>query len=180
MLGLTLKGLLAHRRRLVGTMLAVVIGVGFLTGTLAVSDRLRANFHTLFAQVNQGVDAVVRSGTAITPGGAGGAGFKQRGLMSASVLDRVQAVPEVARAVPEVDGLAQILDKRGKPIGGNGPPTIGGNWVTDPDLNPYRIVTGRAPANAGEVVIDSDSAAKGPFRVGDSITVDTPDPVSVR
>ena len=180
MLRIAAKGLWGHKRRMVGTFLAVVIGVGFLSGTLAVSDTLRGNFHSLFTTVDRGVDAEVRSATAITPSGFGGGGFKQRGLIDASLLERVRAVPGVLRAQPQVSGVGQLIDKKGKPIGGNGPPTLAGNWLDDPDLNPYRLVAGRAPQSPGEVVIDSDSATKGPVHVGDTTLVETPQPVSVR
>ena len=42
MLNVTLKGLWAHKRRMVGTLLAVFLGVAFLSGTLVLGDTLRA------------------------------------------------------------------------------------------------------------------------------------------
>ena len=48
----------------------------------------------------------------------------------------------------------QIVGADGDRIGGNGPPTRGSNWVTTASLNPWKVVDGRAPAAAGEVVID--------------------------
>src|SRR5207248_8588074 len=50
----------------------------------------------------------------------------------------------------------------------------------DQHLNPYIIRDGRQPAASGEVVIDRGVAKKGHFVVGDSTTVDTPEPVAVR
>jgi putative ABC transport system permease protein len=176
---LTVKSLWGHKRRLVGTFLAVFIGIGFLSGTLALGDTLRSNFKNLFNTVDKGVDAVVRSSTAISPGGIGGGGFKQRGLINASLVTQVRAVPGVLRAQPQVQGIAQILDKHGKPIGGNGPPTLASNWYDDPDLNPYHLIAGHAPAAPNEVVIDNDAASKGPFRIGDTTIVETPEPVTV-
>jgi putative ABC transport system permease protein len=179
-LRVTLRGLWAHKRRLIGTFLAVVLGVAFLSGTLAVGDTLRANFDNLFTTIDQGVDAVVRSSTAISPGGFGGGGFKARGLVDTTVLARVRAVPGVLRALPQVNGFAQLLDRHGKPIGGKGPPTFGAYWSADPDLSPYHLVAGRVPAAAGEVVIDQRAATKGGLAVGSATIVETPEPVRVR
>ncbi len=71
MLNVTLKGVRAHRRRLLGTFLAVFLGIAFLSGTLVLGDTLRANFDTLFADANAGTDALVRSASTIEAGGRG-------------------------------------------------------------------------------------------------------------
>ena len=63
MLKVSLKGLWAHKRRLFGTVFAVVLGVTFLVGTLVLGDTMRAGFDDLFTEVNEGTDAVVRSAT---------------------------------------------------------------------------------------------------------------------
>ncbi|MET7442350.1 FtsX-like permease family protein, partial [Streptomyces sp. NPDC005568] len=67
----------------------------------------------------------------------------------------------------------------GEPVGGQGPPTVAGNWITDPGLNPYRLAEGRAPARSGEVVINRGAAKKGGLEIGDTTTLRTPDPVKV-
>jgi putative ABC transport system permease protein len=53
------------------------------------------------------------------------------------------------------------------------------NWIDDPELNPYRLAEGRAPARDGEVVIDRRAAEDGDLHVGDRTTVLTPSPVKV-
>ena len=68
MITVTFKGLWACKRRLVGTLLAVFLGVSFLSGALALGDTLRSNFDQLFANANAGTDAVVRSATALESG----------------------------------------------------------------------------------------------------------------
>ena len=42
MLKTTIKGLLAHKRRLVTTTLAVMLGVAFMAGTLVFTDTIGA------------------------------------------------------------------------------------------------------------------------------------------
>ncbi|MER6130329.1 FtsX-like permease family protein, partial [Streptomyces sp. NPDC001795] len=62
---------------------------------------------------------------------------------------------------------------------GQGPPTLAGNWITDPQLNPYRLAEGRAPARGGEVVVNRGAAKKGHLEIGDTTTLRTPGPVKV-
>src|SRR6266550_419525 len=98
MLAVILNSLLARKRRLVGTMLAVFLGVAFLTGTLVLSDTLRANFDTLFASANAGTDAVVRNATEVQADPGRGPVTRERGLIPASVVDTVRGVDGVAAA----------------------------------------------------------------------------------
>jgi putative ABC transport system permease protein len=170
-----LKSAWARKRRLVGTFLAVFLGVSFLSGTLVLGQTLQRNFDGLFADANAGTDAVVRSATKINSD----AGF-ERGPMSAATVERVRAVDGVASVAPYVEGYGQLLDKAGKAIGGNGPPRIAASWIADPDLNAYRLVEGRAPRGEDEVVINRGAAKSGKLSVGDTTTLQTPRPVRVR
>jgi putative ABC transport system permease protein len=172
-----LKGLVAHKRRLLGTFLAVFLGVAFLSGTLVLGDTLRANFDNLFTEANAGTDAVVRHATKL--GTDPGEPASQRGLIDASLLARVRGLDGVAAAEPDVQGFGQLLGKNGDKLGGNGPPTLAGNWIDNRDLNPYRLVEGRPPRAADEVVINRGAANNGDLHVGDTTTVQTPEPVPV-
>src|SRR6266568_3509638 len=179
MLTVSLRSLLARKRRLTGTVLAVFLGVAFLTGTLVFSDTLRSNFDSLFATANAGTDAVVRSASAVdAPGGRGPA--QERGLVNASIVDTVRRVGGVAAVAPSAQGYGQLIGADGKAIGGNGPPRIAASWVDDAALTPYRLVEGRVPAADDEVVLNRGAAKAGGLRVGDVTTVQTPDPVRVR
>src|SRR6266536_4003646 len=57
--------------------------------------------------------------------------------------------------------------------------TLAGNWIDNRDLNPYHLVEGRAPRAANEVVINRGAANNGNLHVGDTTTVQTPEPVPV-
>ncbi|HEY1635484.1 MAG TPA: FtsX-like permease family protein [Acidimicrobiales bacterium] len=175
MITVTFKGLWARKRRLVGTLIAVFLGVSFLAGALALSDTLGANFNTLFANANAGTDAVVRSTTALGSGPRA-----PRTLIPASLVPQVGAVDGVADAQPSITGDGQLIGADGKAIGGIGPPRIAANWVPDPALNPYRLVSGRAPQSDNEVVINQGAAKTGKLALGQTTTVETPQPVTVR
>ena len=140
MLQVTLASVWARRRRLLGTSLAVVIGVAFLTGTLLLGDTISANFDRLFTQVSANTDVVVRNATSTSS-----EPDANRGLIDGSLLGVVDGVDGVQRAEAQVVGYGTLLGRDGDAIGGNGPPRQAGSWITDPELNPYRLVAGRAP-----------------------------------
>jgi len=174
MLKVSLKGLWSHKRRLTGTFLAVLLGVAFLSGTLVLSDTLRANFDTLFTSVTGDTGAIVRNATKVddNPG-------TPRGPIDLSVADRVRAAPGVRSTQPVVDGLGQIVGRDGKAIKTMGPPRAS-NWIADPSLTPYRLAEGRAPQAPDEVVVNRGAAKKGDLHVGDRTTIQTPRPVPVK
>ncbi|MFF5015440.1 ABC transporter permease [Streptomyces sp. NPDC001165] len=175
-LRLSLTSLRAHRRRFAGTFLAVFLGVAFLAGTLVMGDTLRSAFGSMFGEATSGTDAVVRGADAITtPGEARGV----RSPVDISLVRTVEAVPGVATAAPNIQGAGQLVGADGKPVGGQGPPTLAGNWITDPELNPYQLAEGRLPARSGEVVVNRGAAKKGGLKIGDTTTLRTPDPVRV-
>ena len=45
---LTLRGLAAHKRRLFSTMLAVLLGVAFMAGSLIFTDTMRASLSGVY------------------------------------------------------------------------------------------------------------------------------------
>lgn len=175
MLTVTFKGLWAHKRRLVGMLMAVVLGVGFLAGALALGDTLSSNFDKLFASANAGTDAVVRSATTVGTGvGA------QRPAVDVSLAATIRAVPGVAAAEPSITGFGEIIGSDGAAIGGNGPPRLASYWLPDPVLNPYKLAQGRAPATPDEIVVNRGAATAGKLRLGQTVTVLMPTPVRVR
>jgi len=176
MLKVTLKGLLAHRRRLVGTLLAILLGVGFLAGTLTFNQTLNSNFNNLFSVANAGTDAVVRSSQAISGSGSAGSRLGQRPPVAAALADELRPVSGVADAEGQISGYGQILGATGKAVGTNGPPRTAGNWITDPSLNPYHLVAGHAPLADDQVVLNQGAATSGGLHVGDRVTVQLPQP----
>ncbi|HEX6421985.1 MAG TPA: ABC transporter permease, partial [Acidimicrobiales bacterium] len=175
MLRIVIKSVNAHKRRVLATGSAVLLGVAFLAGTLVLGDTTSRGFGGMFAEANAGTDALVRSSVEV-----GMADFAQRGLVDAALVDEIGRVDGVAAAAARIEGTGRIVGDDGDPLGGNGPPTIGANWITDDELNPYDLAEGRAPEAPGEVVIDKAAAEAGDLSVGDTTTVRTPDPIDVR
>ena len=164
------RNLLAHKRRLFTTGLAVMLGVAFMTGTLVLADTITRTFNDLFADVYKGTDAVVRAEAAFKdPNGFA----DQRGRVDASLIDVVRNVPGVAAAGGDIFGYAQIVDRDGKPLGNPqmGAPTIGGNWPDVSELNPWTFSAGGPPRADDEAAIDKKSADTAGYRVGDMVPV---------
>jgi putative ABC transport system permease protein len=176
MLKLTLKNLGAHKRRLLSTSLAVILGVAFLSATLTLGDTMRAGFRVDIVEGVGDTAVTVRGSTRL---GNSDSTIKQSAALPVSLVDQVALVDGVDEVAPGVEGVAQLIGANGRPIGGNGPPTVGTNWVPTGPLNHYEIADGRAPEADGEVVIDRGAAEKGKLQVGDQTIVRTPQPTPV-
>ncbi|MGH9187922.1 MAG: ABC transporter permease, partial [Acidimicrobiales bacterium] len=178
MFKVTMKGLLAHKRRLASTFLAVFAGIAFMAGVMMLSDTIGKTFDDLFGDVYEDTDAIVRS-AGVVEGEFGGDDI--RGRIDESLVDTVREVEGVAAAEGGVQSYAQIVGSDGDAIGnpGMGAPTFGTNWSEIDELNPFNLVEGRAPGSDDEVVIDKGAAGKGDLSVGDRTQVLIGDPVDV-
>jgi putative ABC transport system permease protein len=162
----TIRGLLSKKLRLLTTALAITLGVAFMAGTLVLTDTMGRVFDDLFADVNRGTDAFVRGQTVIE------SDFGDvRNRIPASLVTTVEDAPGVAAAEGSVQGYAQLVKADGKALSAGQAPNLGGSWGTVPELNPWTIVEGRAPAGTEEIIIDKGSADKGDFTVGQQVKV---------
>jgi putative ABC transport system permease protein len=163
------RGLLAHKVRLVATVLSVVLGVAFMAGTQVFTDTFSKSFDDIFTDVNRGTDAVVRSNQKIERN----FGDAQRSRISETVVPEVQRVAGVKAAEGSVRGSIRIIGKDGKPTGDpqNGPPTFGLNWMTDPQLSQWKVVDGHEPRGPGELVVDKATATAQDLHLGDPVSI---------
>jgi putative ABC transport system permease protein len=168
MFKVSLKGVLAHKARLLMTALAVVIATAFLSSTYIFSDTIQRTFDTLFADVFRTTDAYVRSSNVIEAD----FGTEQRDRIPDSLVAEVAAVPGVADAQGGVQGFAAIIGKDGKPLvsGNTAPPTFGGSTLSG-ELDVWDFVEGTPPSGPDEVAIDKGSADDGGFSIGDRIQI---------
>src|SRR4029450_6770020 len=167
MLNATLKGLAAHKLRLALTALAIVLGVSFVTGTYVLTDTISKAFDELFQNVTQGVDVVVRGKDTISDQQGG----ELRTPLPASLATRIREVDGVKLAEGSVTGYAQFVKKAGKPVTTGGAPTLGVSFGSAPELNQPYLRSGRMPTGSGEVVMDTLTARKYGFAVGDRVRV---------
>ena len=175
MFRVALKGVLARKGRVLTTAVAVLLGVAFVTGTLVLSDTIVKVFDDLFADVNEGTDAVVRQESTFNDG----FGTDLRGRIDASVLPDVLATEGVADAEGFINGAyAQYIDADGEKIGnpGQGAPTLGFSWPEIDALNPFVLSAGEAPVGPEQLVMDQQTADDNDFEVGDTVQVLTQNP----
>src|SRR3954471_17355351 len=166
----TVRGMLAHKLRVVLTTVSITLGVAFLAGTLILTDTMNTAFDRFFGQVSSGTDAVVRHETAYTS--ASGAGVS-RAAIPASVLAQVRRVPGVAVAEGVTSGYALITDTHGKAVlPAGGAPTMGYTMTDDVKLRGrVLLLSGHGPSGDHEVAIDADSARKHHIPVGSSVRI---------
>jgi putative ABC transport system permease protein len=159
----TLAGLRAHKLRLVATAVAIVLGVGFVAGTLVFGDTAKAALYDQFARPALGVDAVAQPGTS--------AGKQDSGELPLSTVDTVRALPGVSQVDGRMQEYLPLLDRKGKLVGNGANPGLGLSAGTVPGLRPYDVTSGRAPASSGEAALDSDTVQRTHYALGDTITV---------
>ena len=172
-----LKSLLARKLRLLLTAFAIVLGVGFVAGTLVLTDTALAAFDDLFGDVFARTDVVVQAKSAFQDiaAGGGGGGAQERNPIPEDVLADVEALPGVAAANGSVSGFAQVIDPESdEVISGGGAPTIGTSW--DPDVSAFEL-TGDPPEEPDEVLIDADTVEEAGLEVGDDVRIVTSDGV---
>lgn len=168
----TLKSLLARKVRLALTVVAIVLGVGFVSGTYVLTDTLNAAFTDVFRIATGNVDVVVRSVTEFEAGatGPGGGRSDEREALPASLVDEVATIPGVDRVAGEITGYAQMVDARtGEAIETSGSPTLGVAW--NEGTSAAEIRDGRAPVDGDEVVIDAATARDRDIAIGDPIDI---------
>src|SRR3954452_5895927 len=166
----TLKGMVAHKLRLVLTTASIALGVAFLAGTLVLTDTMGLAFDQLFGKVSSGTDAVVRSQASYTESDGVGT---SRPPIAATVLDDIADVPGVRVAEGSVSGYALLTDNAGKAIVTNGgAPTLGYSMPADEGLRgDVSVVSGTVPDGHHEVVIDAASAEDHDIALGSTIKV---------
>ncbi|MFD9539692.1 ABC transporter permease [Streptomyces sp. NPDC060022] len=172
MLRTALRNVLAHKARLLMTVLAVMLGVAFVSGTLVFADTLSNAFRSQSAKSYDDVAVAVTSYA--DPNSA----EKEPGL-SQETLDRIAGLDGVTAVHGRVDGFAGVADPDGKLIGGTFGSPKGSNFAPGKDGKDaaYVFTDGSGPLSAGQIALDKGTAAKGKYEVGDRVRVATNGPV---
>lgn len=152
---------------------AIVLGVAFVAGSFIMTDTMRSTF-----------DGIIKGTTAdvqVSPAGAGtwASGADSR-TIPASVVNRLRSVPGAAavHGVTEVQGV-WVIGTDGKVVGGSGAPGLAFNPTDTRAITGNRIITliaGRQPSGIHQIALDSGTAEKAGYRIGDLVTLNTPGP----
>lgn len=166
-----LRNVLAHKARLLMTVLAVMLGVAFVSGTLVFTDTLGNAYRKQSAKSYDNVAVAVTTYTGQSDG-------KKKAGIDTRTLEKIRSLDGVADATGRVSGFAGVADQDGKLIG-NGWSNTGANFAPGKDGKDaqYTFTDGSGPVKDGQIALDQDSAAKGEYRVGDTVRVATNGPV---
>lgn len=168
-LRLARRGIRASFVRLLLTIIAIAVGVGFVSGSLIISDSLDKTFSSIFEEAAEGVDARIR----VTEVDFGYVAVE----LPASLVDSVAALPEVGGATPAVtlEGSSPfvVLDDNGDEVRPNGPPIITFSWNGEV-AGGVTLAEGRPPSAIGETAINRGYADLFDASVGNSYTFNTP------
>jgi len=172
----TLRGLLARKVRLALTVLAILLGVAFVSGTYVLTDTLDQSFQGFFQQKVAGIDLVVQRPGAFV-------GDQDRNRVPDSTVAEVRQVAGVKSAYGFLQDYAQFVDQSGTSIQTGGAPTFGLTWSQKGNDGPLKILPrkvkgngclsgpSRAPERDGEVAMDIGTARAYKFAVGDEIDI---------
>ncbi|MFF0017195.1 ABC transporter permease [Streptomyces sp. NPDC005374] len=166
-----LRNVFAHKARLLMTVLAVMLGVAFVSGTLVFTNTISEAYQKSSAKGFDQVDVAVTAKSEEDKGDTIGKSHE----LTQALLDRSAEVPGAARAIGVVNGFTAIADKDGKLIGG-GFQSQGGNYSGTEDPR-YPLAKGSAPHGANQVAIDSETAKRAGYKVGDTVRISVDGPV---
>ncbi|MEI8238322.1 MAG: ABC transporter permease, partial [Actinomycetota bacterium] len=165
MFKLSLRNIWSRKGRLFLTAFAVIAGTAFLSGVFVFTDTIKGSFNDMFATAYSKTDAVVRSSNVIE----GDFGSNTRDSIDVSLVGVVAKVPHVTESWGDVTGHATV-SFNGAIVGRDGPPKFAGAWIPS-EGSPWRIVDGKGPAAATDVVIDRSSSKIGKIKVGDKVSI---------
>lgn len=167
-----LRNVSAHKARLLMTAFAVMLGVTFISGSLIYGDSMS---RAASARATGGYERIAVS---VFPDDSRGAGPGPDGGgppgVDAATVAALAKVAGVAAATGRVDGFAAVADRDGRLLG-HGPSHKGGNFAPGADgKDPaYRFTRGSGPTRDDGIALDETTAAKGGYRIGDTVRVGT-------
>lgn len=165
MTALVLRGLAQRRLRSALTALAILLGVAMIAGTYVQTDQIRTAFEDITQTANAGTDVVVKPKTEF------GAAFVAGRPIPESLVQRVEAVPGVARAAGSLwESGALVVD--GERIASDFAPS-GVFSTTGAPFDPTTPIAGRQPTGPGEVGVISKTATEQNLRVGQRVGLAT-------
>ncbi|MFD2420306.1 FtsX-like permease family protein [Amycolatopsis pigmentata] len=146
MLKTVIAGLRTRPVRFLLSLVAIALGVAFVSGSFILTDSVRAGVHAAVAYRLRGVDLEITS---------------PRGVLDDTTLARVRQVPGVGAAEGRMEISTPVaVDGRARDAGAMAVPA-------DPRLRPFDLANGHLPDSATEVA----TAKELPYSIGRSITV---------
>ncbi|AQQ14640.1 ABC transporter permease YtrF precursor [Corynebacterium glaucum] len=157
---LSWRNIRANTTRLLLSLIAVVLGTGFVAGGFILTATLNKAFEDIISNNYEGVDVVVK-------------GSMEHPLDRITTKETLEKLPEVELAEPSgTQAVALLIDDT--PVQARG----GGTWILPftPDgerigFSELTMVEGDAPDESGHGVINASTAEQYDVQVGDTVAV---------
>jgi putative ABC transport system permease protein len=163
--GLSLRNLRARVQRTLLTAVGIVLGVGIVFGVLTLSNTMSGTFQELFTRAYGSADLTVTAA-----GGSGGFGQK--------VVEEVRGYEEVETAAPRYSLSSSLILDTGQK---GGPPEVRSMRLfgVEPQsanlATGFELTEGHFPRSGRELTLDGGAAKSAGLRIGDRVTVGTPE-----
>ena len=160
----TVRNISAHKLRLVLSVVAVVLGTAFVTGSLVFTSTLKNTFEGLLADGMSDISAQITPADRQSPG------------VPLELVDKAGALPGVAEVQADVTGTAILLTSDGTAYQSGGAPTEGLAWLPENEQI-YSVGTlneGRVPRADNEIVLQREVMEKAGLTLGGTAQVYTP------
>ncbi|MDK8351698.1 ABC transporter permease, partial [Gleimia europaea] len=157
MIKIALRDVWAHATRFLMTILSVVLGVAFLSGTLALRTSLEDTFVQSFASTTFGTIQV--EGNPISDDSS------QRARIDAGAADTIRGINGVKDAQPVYMSPITVLQD-GSPATGVGTVTLATGTLTG--FTPWTI-EGKTPRSENEIAFEAAALKRYDLAVGDRI-----------
>src|SRR3954451_2069925 len=164
MTAITLRGLFARKLRASLTALAVVLGVMMISGTYVFTDTINHSFDRIVETANEGFALKVVPHKNVDSQDVPVPPFDE------SLLARVRSTKGVAVAAGGVSDSATVFDDNGKRANKGQAPSLLFSASPKP-FTPLRYAEGLPPSGPNDVTIDTNTAKRLHFQVGDIIRV---------
>jgi putative ABC transport system permease protein len=169
----TVKGLSAKKLRLALTVLAIVLGVGFMAGTYVLTDTINRSFDQLFTTATEHIDVIVQGTEAFAnqraaPGGGGAT--EERKFLPQHLRERIAQLSGVRVAEGYVQGAAALSDPdTHEPITASAgfAPTIGVS--SEPRTTSLSLKKGHFARTSKQIAVDAATARKNHLHLGDRV-----------
>ena len=154
----------AHAKQFFLTTFAVVLGVAFLSGTLA----LRASMSETFSKLTSSTitsDLYVEGAKIASDGNNGSSDSTQTQPIDSSLADQIKQVDGVEAANPGTQVTGVLVGANDTPVSNMGAPTL---FLPLYDKEPGRTwAQGHMPQGGGEIALESGALKNSGLKVGD-------------
>lgn len=154
----------AHKLRLALTVLAVVLGTAFISGSLMFTNMLERTFDSAVASRYDDIDVVVQPA-------------EGKSVVPAELQEELKADPQVARVAVDGSEAVVVADADANAIQtGAGESRVSLYYPADAAVGePIQVAEGAEPTKPGEVLLNAAGAEKYGISVGERIIVVDPE-----